>query len=306
MSNTNPDPSIESMVEHRLEELKSVPARNPLRAASGRSRFLSEAAEYEQAIAPITGVRQSGWNFPFRGKKFVANALVTLILLGTLFLGGGATLAAAQDDLPTQPLYQLKLWTEDATLAFNNDPQEQAELLINMAETRVEEMAALSAMGITPPDQVRERLEKQLQQTLLLAADMDEASREQVLLKLRDRLQTQASEKNEPLMSETRQVLQTNLQLVDEGLTDPQGFRFKVKNQVKTGRDKGVDPEPDQNGPNGQPAGEPGNGNGNDTPDNPNPDKPHNGNGGQNPNNPKAGNCSGNNCEGENGGGGNK
>lgn len=325
MSNYNPDFIVESMVERRLEELKVVPARNPLQAASGRARFLSEAAEYRQAISPVSQVRQSRWIFPIRKQKFAMNALVALILAVSLLLGGGATVATAQDDLPTQSLYQLKLWTENATLALNGDPQEQASLLMKMAQTRVEEMAALAEMGITTPDQVRERLEKHLRQTLMLAADMDEATREQVLLQLHDRLQaqdrimeqlqTQAGAETEPLLTQTRQMLQTNLHLVDEGLADPQGFHDKIKNQMQYGQDKKVTPEPNQqgepnphqNGPNGQPNGEPGagngngNGQGNDSPGGPNPDKPKDGKsgpgneppGGPNQDSPQAGNDSG-------------
>lgn len=253
------------------------------------------------------------------------NALFALILATFLFLGGGATIAAAQDDLPNQPLYQLKLWTEDATLALTGDPQEQASLLINLAQTRVEEMSALAEMGITPPAQVNERLEGHLNQALVLAADMDEAAREQVLLQLQEHLQKQANlieqlqihtgANSQPLLAQTRQTLQTNLQLVDEGLSDPKTFRDKVKYR---GQDKQGKPDPNQpgesgnphNGPNGQPDGE--RGNGNDSPGNPNPDRPGNGNGGnespggQEPNRPNNGNCSGNNCDGGNGGGGNK
>ena len=96
MSNKTPNTSI----VQRLEELKDVPPRNPLQAASGRSRFLSEAADYRQAVSPETKGRQSGWIFPIRKEKFTMNAVVSLILAASLLLGGGATVAAAQDDLP--------------------------------------------------------------------------------------------------------------------------------------------------------------------------------------------------------------
>ena len=110
------------------------------------------------------------------------NALVSLILAASLLLGGGATVAAAQDDLPNQSLYQLKLWTENAKMSMAGDPQEQATLLMNMAQTRVQEMAALAEQGITPPDQVRDRLQQHLHQALQLATETDAATREQVLL----------------------------------------------------------------------------------------------------------------------------
>ena len=249
------------------------------------------------------------------------NALVSLILAASLLLGGGATAAAAQDDLPNQSLYQLKLWTENATLALTGEPQEQADLLMNMAQTRVQEMAALAEMGITPPDQVLERLEQHLHQTLMLASAMDKATLEQTLLQLRDRLQTQdrimeqlqlhVDTETEPLLTRTRQMLQIHLQLVDQGLADPQGFQYMMTNQMQYGQDEEAIPEPNQQGEpgfhqndqNGQQTEEPGNGNGNGEPSGQNPDNSQGGDGGsgtgnespggQNPEIPQGGDGSG-------------
>lgn len=234
-------------------------------------------------------------------------AFVSLILAFVLLLSGGATVAAAQDDLPNQPLYQLKLWTEDATLAMRGDPQEQAELLMTMAQTRVEEMAALVEMGLTPPERVRERLEIHLRETLVLAAGMDDADLKGTLLQLRGRLQTQdrilqklqvhAGASTEPQLTRTRQMLQANLQLVDQGLADPQGFRTMMRNRKQYGPDEEATPTPNRQGesgahhnaPTAQPSGAPGAGNengnceGNGSPCGPNPEKPGNGNGDHDP-----------------------
>lgn len=329
MSNKTPISSI----EQRLEELKDVPARDPLQVASGRARFLNEAAKYEQAVSSETQVRQSGWIFPIRKEKFAMNALVSLILAASLLLGGGATVAAAQDDLPNQSLYQLKLWTENAKLVLAGEPQEQATLLMNMAQTRVQEMATLAEMGVTPPDQVRARLEQHLNQALQLAANMDEAPLEQTLLQLRDRLQTQdrimeqlqlhVNAETEPLLTQTRQMLQIHLRLVDQGLADPQGFRYMMTNQMQYGQDEEITPEPNQQGEpgfhqnndeSGKPTDMPGNGESNESPGGPNPDKPQNGGGNDDSSNETPGGSSSNpdNSQGSqngnsgNGGGGGK
>ena len=82
MSNNNKKNNI----EQRIEELKDIPARNPLQAASRRARFLSEAAEYRQAVSPEKSVRQSGWIFKIRKEKFAMNALVSLVLAAALIL----------------------------------------------------------------------------------------------------------------------------------------------------------------------------------------------------------------------------
>lgn len=278
MSGNKLDPESVSIIERRLEELKEVPARDPSQAARGLTRFLSEAATYRQAVSTRKEVRQRKWIFPIRKEKLAMNVLVTLILAASLIMGGGATVAAAQDDLPNQALYQLKLWTENASLAMNGDPQEQADLLMEMAQTRVQEMAALAEQGVTPPDQVRERLQQHLDQVIKLAAALDGPTRDQILLHLRDRLQTQdqimeklqlqANTDMEPLFTQTRQMLQTHLRLVDGSLADPQGFQSMMQNQSQNGQEE-VAPEPNRQGEPGfhqnttdeQPAVEPGTGN---------------------------------------------
>ena len=151
------DQTPDQKIEHRLEELKEVPLRNPQQATRGRKSFLSEAAKYRQAVSLPIYMRQKKWTFLVnRKERFAMNALVSLILAGALIFGGGATAVAAQDDLPNQPLYPVKLMTENATLALTGDPQLQANLLMNMAQTRVEEMAGLAEQGIPAPAQVQE------------------------------------------------------------------------------------------------------------------------------------------------------
>ena len=281
-------------IEQRLEEIKDVPDRNAAQAAHGRANFLNEAANYQQAVSPTRNMRQSGWIFLInRKEKFAMNALVSLILAATLILGGGATAVAAQDDLPDQPLYQVKLWTENATLALTGNPQREASLLTQMSQTRVEEMAALVEAGLPVPDQVRDRLQDQIHQTLVLASNMDDTTLTQTLLQLRDHLQTQdriieqlqlhVNEETEPLLTQTHLMLQARLQLVDQALADPQGFRYMMTNQMQYGQDEEIAPEPNQQGEPGfhqndqseQPSVEPGNGNA----DGQSPDNSQNGNG---------------------------
>ena len=268
-------------IEHRLEELKEVPPRNPQQATRGRANFLSEAAKYRQAVSLPAYSRQKGWTFfKFRKERFAMNALVSLLLAGALILGGGATAVAAQDDLPNQPLYPVKLMTENAKMALTGDPQDQANLLMNMAQARVEEMAGLAEQGEPVPAQVQERLQQQLQQALMLAAGMEDDGLTQTLLQLRERVRTQerimtqlqknANAETEPALTQTRLMLQNCLQQVDEGLADPQSFRYRMTNRMQYGQDDEVDPEPNQQGEpgfhqndqNGQPPDDPGNADG--------------------------------------------
>ena len=320
MKNQNFDPTI----ENRLAELQDVPARDPKNAAHGRASFLSEAAKYQQAVSPVLSLRQRGWMFPIRKEKFAMNALVSIIIAAAMVLGGIGTAAAAQNDLPTEPLYQVKLWTENASLAMAGDMETKANMLIEMTQTRVDEMIALAEMDVVPPAQVQQRLAQQLQQVLELSAEMEEPVMLHTLTQLRTRLQlqeqamAQCNEDAAQLLTQTREMLRTRLHLVEEGLTDPQGFRYIIRNRLQYGQDEEAVPEPNQQGGPGfhqnddaaPPTEQPGSGNGNGPAGGPNdePGEPQDdGSGSGNPDsgNPDSGTDPGGNGSGGNGSGGN-
>jgi hypothetical protein len=143
-----------------------------------------------------------------------------------------------------------------------------------------------------------------------------------------EQLQIHADAETEPLLTRTRQMLQEQLLLVDEGLADPQGFQYMMENQMQYGQDEEAIPEPNQQGEpgfhqneeSGKPAEVPGNGNGtgegNEAPGGPNPDAPQNGSGGDSPGGNEApggpnpdspgGSQDGQGGNGSGGGGGNK
>jgi hypothetical protein len=245
------------------------------------------------------------------------------VITGLLF-GGGTAVSAAQDDLPDQPLYQLKLWTEAVSLQFQNQPEEKVERLMELAQLRVQEMVQLAEEGNPVPDQVRQRLEQHIQQALQICGELEDAELEGCLLQLQEQLQyryremeqlmTNAPEGVEPIMEQTRTMLQLHLNLVGDGLLDPEMFRNIVRNGFRFGQEDDEMVPPFQNGSgqqNGQPASSPGGPN--TAPDilhdkelGPHPDEggPNNVNGDPNSNNGGE-NSNGNQGGGVNNGGGN-
>ena len=233
MTNDKLDPRLAEL----LDELKSIPARDPRAAARGKNKFLAEAVSLSE------NRRHSWWTTIFQQKeKFAMNLIVsTLVIVGLLF-GGNATVAAAQDDLPTGALYQIKLLSEDAQLWFNTDPAAEINLLMQQAQTRTEEMAALNSMGITPPTALTTRAQDRIDQALQVTSTLDETEVTDTLLLIRDRLQTQDTLLDqmqawtcadcEPILDQTRDMLQTQLRQVEDGLADPQGFIYRHGNQT--------------------------------------------------------------------------
>jgi len=225
-------PDLESTVQERLDELKPFPERDPQAVRRGRARFLAQAVPTDELR------RHKGWNLIFRKEQFAMNIIISILVIGGLLFGGGATVNAAQDDLPNEPLYAVKTFSEDVSLQFQNSPREKVERLMELAQTRVQEMTQLIESGQTPPDQVRLRLEEHLQQTLQLCSNMEDAELDQALLQLRDQLRQQdrdmqrlqTAQDTQPILERTRTMLQIQLQLVNDGLLDHQVFRNTVRN----------------------------------------------------------------------------
>jgi len=224
-----------------LDELKPVSGRNPQAAARARSRFLAEAVSASEKR------RHSWWTTIFQQKeKFAMNLIISTLVIAGLLFGGGATVAAAQNDLPTEPLYQIKLMSEDANVWLAHDPSMKIEMLMKQAQTRAEEMAALALAGIVPPAGLTTRMQYQIQQALQLAATLDDAEMTAALdqiqthLQTQDRLMTQIQDGTctecEPILRQTRDMLRTHLGQVEDDITDPGTFRnqYQYQNQVRT------------------------------------------------------------------------
>lgn len=204
----------------------------------------------------------------------------TLLIMGLLF-GGGATVNAAQDDQPNEPLYELKIWSEDFGLRFQNGVEGKVNRLMELAQIRVQEMTSLNEANEPIPDQVRLRLEQHIQQALQICLTLDEPTLDRTLLQIRDRLQDQDRDMERlqlqtqdqlrlqtqdqlQLLTQTRTMLRDRLRLVDEGLLNHEMFRNRVQNGFRFGQEDEVIP-PVQNGngqqqqqqQNGQPSLEP-------------------------------------------------
>jgi hypothetical protein len=232
MANDELDPRLAEL----LDGLKSVPERDSRAAMRGKNKFLAEAVSLSESR------RHSRWKTIFHLKeKFAMNIIVSVLVVAGLLFGSGATVAAAQDALPTDALYQVKLMSEDAQLWLNGDPAVEVELLMQQAQTRTQEMAAMSAEGVTPPEALLTRTQDRIHQALEVTATLDETEVIDALLQIRDQLHTQdrlldqlqdgSCTDCEPALEQTRDMIRDQLRLVEDGLADPAGFIHRHRNQ---------------------------------------------------------------------------
>ncbi len=272
---------LEVLVRERLEEIKSIPARDPVLAQRARARFLANAVSASELP------RHKGWSSIFRKEQFAMNMLISVLMIAGLLFGGGATVNAAQDDMPNEPLYALKMWSEDVSLQLQKDPEAKVDRLMDLVQIRTQDMTRLIDAGEPVPDQVRLRLEQHIQDALQTCLTLDEPTLDRTLLQIRDRLQDQDRDMEQlllhtqdqlqlqtqdqlriqlqdqlQLLTQTRTLLRERLHVVEDGLVNHEMFRERVQNGFHYGQDDDVTP-PVQNGngqqqQNGQPTSAPG------------------------------------------------
>jgi len=241
---------LEVDIQDWLDEIKQIPPRNPQAAARGRARFLA------QAVSAGEFRRHKGWKSIFRKERFAMNMLMSILVIAGMLFGGGVAVNAAQDDLPNEPLYSLKTWSEDVSLKFEDDPEVRIDRLMQLAQLRVQEMTRLVDAGEPVPDQVRLRLEQHVQQAIQTCLTVDEPTLDRTLLQIRDRLQSQNRDMDRlqlhtqdqlTLLTQTRTMLRERLRLVEEGLLNHELFRERVRSGFHFGQEEEMTP-PLQNG----------------------------------------------------------
>ncbi len=236
----NDQSNSESIVQAWLDQLKDDPPPDPRVVAHARAQFLAQAVSADEFQS------HNGWKSIFRKEQLAMNILVSIVVIAGLLAGGGMTVKASQNDLPGEPLYAVKTFSENVSLDFQNSPEAKVERLLELAQTRVQEMSRMVESGQTPPDQVRQRLEQHVQQAFQICSNMDDAVLDPTLLQVRDqlqqqerdleRLQTHAGQAAQPILERTRTMLQQQLQLANDGLQNHETFRNTVRNGFHYGQ----------------------------------------------------------------------
>ncbi len=248
MKHTPQDETIRKV----LEPLQEVPERDPSSTRTGRAAFLAQAARMRADSAVKARDRKAGWMpflavFPIRQRQmvraFVALALVILVLFG----GAGTTLAAAQESLPGESLYGVKLWSEDSLLSLTPSTTMQMEYILDFTDRRLGEIEVLISEGKPIPERVITRLQEQLEEVLHLAVNLEDDQMvielDQVRTRAESQVQTLASlARMAPLADQpvlTRMQLRLREQLELAGMGQQNGEEFKRQMQQRHGAGAG-------------------------------------------------------------------
>jgi uncharacterized membrane protein YgcG len=164
-----------------------------------------------------------------------------LIALSLLLGGTGAAVYAAQDSVPGEFLYQLKLYGENLQLRMVDNEVDAIPITLRRVERRMEEAQALIQKGKPIPESLVEQLEENLDAALKAAAQVEDTElaleqiKESIARHIRDtdRIQSQTKVPEDvALLSMVRNMYQNRHEIVDDGLEDLFAYRWQYRHRI--------------------------------------------------------------------------
>jgi hypothetical protein len=237
------DPIRDPDLEQYFQSIGAVPERDPARIEEGKRVFLEEARLAKTAVSKMPDSRLN-LRTTF-GKERIAmwkTAGALMIAIGALLGGGGAVVAGAQEAMPEDTLYPVKIWSEDVCLWADGDPLSKMNLALEFADRRAEEIVHDADSNLPVADAILARLMEQDDLALTIAAQTGDAEAPAALemvrtrleehLRVLDYLQAGAGPDESAQLLQTRQNIRQRLELLNGDLHDQQ-LRIRILEQVR-------------------------------------------------------------------------
>ena len=144
-------PSMREQLEPLLRialEIREPPDVKPSPSFKVKARvWLMDQIHGKQAVTKWPWFRYNSQAKPIPYRRRFSMASVILVIVLTLSAIGGGTAYAAQDSLPGDALYPVKLGTEQMRMMLPGDDVVKAERALSFAERRMGEIEALTEKG---------------------------------------------------------------------------------------------------------------------------------------------------------------
>lgn len=197
-------PEQEKLIGY-LKNLAETEPRDPEAAERGKAQFMKLVEFYKKPVSLRKENRLNTWigSIPilgsFKERKPMLMTITSILVAMVLVLGGGGVTAyAAQESLPNDALYPLKLQIEDWRLEMTQDPLKDVALMTKFANERVDEIVALANKGETIPAQVMKDLDEHLNAMMAMLGTVTPEQAEDAMvmmertLRTRDQIQAMA------------------------------------------------------------------------------------------------------------------
>lgn len=160
MMKNNNQPEIDPELLEKISLLESTPKRDPNLSEQSRQKYIAALETIPLAGKP-TGLgwlmgmfklnkSKEGYTVNNGSRKFAVSTLVAILLVVVIIFGGAsATAYAAQSALPGDALYPVKTSLEQTQISLANDAYNQAQLNLEFAQRRLDEIKELLSQGRT-------------------------------------------------------------------------------------------------------------------------------------------------------------
>ena len=231
---------INRKLNKQLKSLQDIPVRDLQQSHIGKEKFLSLAKNIQPRRNPARAPK-SRVGMPLRKSLLPRLAAILAVALFALSSIGG-TVYAAQGSLPDDLLYPVKILTEDIQVRLESDPEQRLDLYASFANRRLEEIEAQFLAGEKISPEALARLEKLSGKMLQQAAQVGEQGLENALRQVQQafelqnqlmtKLQKQIPGPGEQGLVQAQEKINSRLQLVENGLLEPQGFQEQMRIEV--------------------------------------------------------------------------
>ena len=159
MNNNKEMHELDPALQEKISLMEKTPERDPELAAQSRENYLAQVESLQLRgsttalgwVLGLFGLNSLSSSAVSSGKRKFAFSSVAAIMLVLVILFGGvsATAYAAQSALPGDALYPVKTSLEQTRITLANDAYNQAQLHLQFAQRRLNEIKELLAQGRT-------------------------------------------------------------------------------------------------------------------------------------------------------------
>jgi hypothetical protein len=256
------DEELNKFGKRILSPLSQVDPLDPASIAQERAKFLAQVEHLRTYLPVVTNnetEKQSNREdriYLRKQRMPLFRALIAVLVVVILLAGSSATVFAAQNSLPGEPLYAIKSLSEDVRLTMALNPQTKLDLTLTYTNRRAEEISSLVANGEELPTQTSARYQLELEQALDLAAQMNDQQMQVALIQIKNRAEKQGMtmeellanlpEQASPAILRLQERLQEQVMLSSFGESDPQAFRNEIRERQKIRQSLKHSTEPEQ------------------------------------------------------------
>jgi hypothetical protein len=256
------DEELNKFGKRILSPLSQVDPLDPASIAQERAKFLAQVQHLRTDLPVVINnetEKQSNREdriYLRKPRMPLFRALIAVLVVVILLAGSSATVFAAQNSLPGEPLYAIKSLSEDVRFAVALNPQTKLDLTLTYTNRRAEEISSLVANGEELPAQTSNRYQLELEQALDLAAQMNDQQMQAALIQIRNGAEKQGMtmeellvklpEQASPAILRLQERLQEQVMLSSFGESDPQAFRNEIRERQKIRQSIRHSTEPEQ------------------------------------------------------------